>query len=454
MDSPVPPTPIIGNNKQKLHSTDDVSDLFNLKRKITKAWPRFLLIESPSTDLSKVSPFLIDKGIAGLAGEPKAIKKLKNGTLLIECAKEQHATMLLQSTSLADIPIKVSPHRSLNSSRGVIRCRDLEGSSEDEMVEYLSPQGVSHVKRISIRRGDKVIPTSTYILTFNRPDIPKTLKAGYLNIPVDSYISNPLRCYKCQKFGHSKTVCRGKDTCARCGHESTTCQAEFCCVNCKGKHFAYSRECPIWQKEKRIQQIMSERKISYFDARKQVELTSLFPIAPQGKSFSSVVKASTKSASVQTDITWPDQVEKPRNITSDHCKGVSSPSQSRECSTQSTDIIPNDEGSSPLPVSGVIEIIPNTHTQNSKGAQPFVCSKADTVDSRSSGSAVQFKGTQLSTVLTKRQQKFLKLKERGKKGSNNPITLFNKYGDDLMDGTTVVDVHKDSHGKPPKIKFP
>ncbi|KAK6178179.1 hypothetical protein SNE40_012989 [Patella caerulea] len=352
MDSPIPPTPIKERKtKQKRPNTEDVSELFNLKSKISKAWPRFLLIESPSTDLSKVSPFLITKGIAGLAAEPKAIKKLKNGTLLIECAKEQHATMLLTSTSLAFIPIKVSPHRSLNSSRGVIRCRDLEGSSEDEMVQYLSSQGVSHVKRISVRRGDKVIATSTYILTFDRPEIPKTLKAGYLNISVDSYISNPLRCYKCHKFGHSKTVCRGKDTCARCGHdghESATCQADFCCVNCKGKHFAYSRECPIWQKEKRIQQVMSERKMSYFDAKKQVELSTLFPIAPQGKSYSIVAKVSTRTTSVQTDLTWHEKDDVRKVIPSDHIKGVSGSSQTSESSTIIINTLP-DEGPPSLP---------------------------------------------------------------------------------------------------------
>ncbi|GBM49962.1 hypothetical protein AVEN_34930-1 [Araneus ventricosus] len=42
------------------------------------------------------------------------------------------------------------------------------------------------------------------------------------------------RCFKCQRFGHSKTSCRGTLTCARCaevGHESTDCTRTEKCVN-------------------------------------------------------------------------------------------------------------------------------------------------------------------------------------------------------------------------------
>ncbi|GBL94242.1 hypothetical protein AVEN_16772-1 [Araneus ventricosus] len=55
-------------------------------------------------------------------------------------------------------------------------------------------------------------------------------------VSVRPYISNPLRCFKCQRFGHSQTSCRGTLTCARCaevGHESTVCTAKEKCVNCK-----------------------------------------------------------------------------------------------------------------------------------------------------------------------------------------------------------------------------
>ena len=101
---------------------------------------------------------------------------------------------------MCNIPIKVSAHTSLNSSKGVIRLRDLEGVSEDEMLDNLSSQGVSAVKRIHIRRNNELVPMNTFILTFCKPLLPDSIKAGYLKIPVVPCIPNPLWCFKCHRF--------------------------------------------------------------------------------------------------------------------------------------------------------------------------------------------------------------------------------------------------------------
>ena len=108
---------------------------------------------------------------------------MRSGRLLDECNKH-HSKCLLKSKVMCNIPIKVSAHTSLNSSKGVIRSRDLEGVGEDEMMENLSSQGVSVVKRIHIRRNNEFVPTNTFILTFCKPLLPDSIKAGYLKIPV------------------------------------------------------------------------------------------------------------------------------------------------------------------------------------------------------------------------------------------------------------------------------
>ncbi|GFS92976.1 hypothetical protein TNCV_1886281 [Trichonephila clavipes] len=46
--------------------------------------------------------------------------------------------------------------------------------------------------------------------------LPQTIKAGYLNCKIRPYIPNPLRCFKCQRFGHSQTSSRGQLTCSMC----------------------------------------------------------------------------------------------------------------------------------------------------------------------------------------------------------------------------------------------
>ena len=185
----------------------------------SQSWPRFLVIGSSNEEaLKKLSPFAVQKGLVGLAGEPKSVKKLRNGSLLVECSTEAHSTCLLRSTTLSNVPIKVSPHSSLNSSKGVVRSRDLEGIEDNEICKHLSSQNVTYVKRINLCK----FPTNTLILTFDRPILPKSIKAGYLNIPVEPYIPNPLCCFNCQKFGHGQNTCRNKLTCAHCGNLTTT----------------------------------------------------------------------------------------------------------------------------------------------------------------------------------------------------------------------------------------
>ena len=164
------------------------------------------------------------------------------------------------------------------------------------MLENLSSQGVSFVKRISVKRNDQIILTNTYILTFNKPELPKSIKAGFLSLPITPYIPNPLRCFHCQRFGHSKTVCKGKALCARCGlddHDGTLCTSPPSCANCKGAHTAFSRECPLWKKEKQVQQVKCEKNISYPEARKLVD--AIAPSFSFATSFANVVKAKTTS---------------------------------------------------------------------------------------------------------------------------------------------------------------
>ena len=157
-------------------STDEESITYTKKTKVTTSntWPRFLIISSTDDGaLKKLSPFAIQKGLFGLAGEPKSVKKLKDGSLLVECRTDSHSKCLLKATSLCNIHIKVTPHPSLNTVKGVIRSRDLEGVSDDEMCENLSSLGVSTVKRIMVRRNDILVPINTFILTFRKHTLPQ-----------------------------------------------------------------------------------------------------------------------------------------------------------------------------------------------------------------------------------------------------------------------------------------
>ncbi|GFU18606.1 putative RNA-directed DNA polymerase from transposon BS [Trichonephila clavipes] len=161
--------------------------------------------------MTRKSPFAIQKAIQGIGGDPKSVKKLRSGDLLIETLSALQTKSFLLAKTFLDCPLTVSPHKSLNSSRGVISEPDLIFTPETEILEEFSGQGVIQVRRITIKKDAEIIPTKHLILTFNNPKLPTTIKAGYLNCKIRPYIPNPLRCFQCQRFGHSHCLQRTID---------------------------------------------------------------------------------------------------------------------------------------------------------------------------------------------------------------------------------------------------
>jgi hypothetical protein len=159
-----------------------------------------LLIQGDGAELID-NPFLTAKTIKSVAGEVKEVKRLRNGELLVHCATRSHALNLLKLKSFAGISCKVSPHKSLNSSKGIVRDKErcLRSMSEDDLVKELADQGVTNVKRFTAKTSSGIVKTNTYLLTFSCASLPREIKAGYCNIRVDVFIPNSLRWYKCQR---------------------------------------------------------------------------------------------------------------------------------------------------------------------------------------------------------------------------------------------------------------
>ncbi len=293
-------------------SDDDIVQTGYASRMPVDHWPRFVIIESQDNDksLSK-NPFVVAKTIQGMAGDVKAVKRLRQGELLVECSTRSQSSNLLKLNSFGGIPCKVSPHQSLNTSKGIIRDRErcLQYLSEDELLLELQSQGVTHIKRFSFKANGVVIKSNTYLLTFSVATLPQNIKAGYHNIKVDVFIPNPLRCYKCQRYGHGVSRCTNSHVCHRCGsedHEGTDCHQTPKCRNCQGSHMASSKECPVWIRESKISKLKFTRNISFQEARKQVlsETSSSATASYATTASKPTKKPSVVSVSCQTDITW------------------------------------------------------------------------------------------------------------------------------------------------------
>ena len=207
--------------------------------------------------------------------------------------------------------MSATPHRTLNSSKGVIKdhYKDLYDMTDEKILDELRDQGVTDVSRFILKKDGESIKTNTLFVTFNTPTPPQKLKIGYYIVRVKLYIPNPLRCFQCQKFGHSKRFCKNQIACWKCGsegHDGSDCTAETTrCLNCKGDHCASSKSCPIWIQEKDIQRIKTERGLSYGDARRLVTSSSSSASSSAAPSYASAVKSVPKKVTISVDCQTP-----------------------------------------------------------------------------------------------------------------------------------------------------
>ena len=75
-----------------------------------------------------------------------------------------------------DLKVKFSLHNTLNTSKGVIRCKDLGPCTDDEILDNLNSEGVTHVRNIQVCKNGLLKRTNTYVLTFNTPMLPTDIQ--------------------------------------------------------------------------------------------------------------------------------------------------------------------------------------------------------------------------------------------------------------------------------------
>ena len=80
----------------------------------------------------------------------KNVTKLKSGGLMIECQRRQQPLNLLSLKQVHSIAIFSTPHRTLNTSREIIRYRDEDlADLSDEKICEEPLQDDIHVKRFT-----------------------------------------------------------------------------------------------------------------------------------------------------------------------------------------------------------------------------------------------------------------------------------------------------------------
>ena len=350
-------------------------------------WIRYWIMEDSTTKLlEKLNPFIIQKSIEGIAKNIN-ITRLRSGSLLLQCTEEKQATRLENTTTLAGVPVRVTPHKSLNYSKGIIKTQEAKTMTNTEMEQALANQGVTSAHKFTVRVGGEFRDTNTVLLTFDTPTTPTSIKFGYLRLRVEIFIPNPLRCFKCQRYGHGQSTCKGEAVCPNCGSKSHTqiqCNNQSKCANCGENHNCMSKTCPMWLQEKLIQKIKTEKRCSYGEARRIVFETTP-KVLPRGTYASVLTKTNTigtQTCEISTQTESPSDTVLASNQHSTD-QNISNPDQSSmvqlpekvnknsiKITAQRSQSLPRDEA--PETQKDILDPIPMEISPPSRGSGPAV----------------------------------------------------------------------------------
>ena len=179
----------------------------------------------------------------------------------------------MSCTQLTDGKISTPIQHTLSQTvgpKGVIYNDPLDIKA-DEILNYLQPQ-VKFVKRFQYKpAGELELHDSTTVCLNFQSELPSEVRTGYLLFKIRPYIPNPLRCFKCNRFGHVVHHCKIKELCSKCGeqHSWTVCPSTALnCPNCHGKHVANDKSCPRYKQVENVLKIKTSRNVSYAEAVK------------------------------------------------------------------------------------------------------------------------------------------------------------------------------------------
>ena len=188
---------------------------------------------------------------------------------------------LLSIKSIGPCKINVVKDIRKNITKGTVRDDGyfFKNMHENFPGDILRSKGILNIKRLG-KEFSRI-----FLLTFDGLNLPEDIKFPEFGrlFRVKEFIPNPLKCYKCQKYGHPGKECRQTTViCQKCSQEGhmyrryqdneviSECNNEELCYHCKGKHMAGFKDCETHKKWAKVNEMMVLQKISREEARSRV----------------------------------------------------------------------------------------------------------------------------------------------------------------------------------------
>ncbi|XP_028177425.1 uncharacterized protein LOC114365134 [Ostrinia furnacalis] len=186
--------------------------------------------------------------------------------VLIQLKNKNQAEILMKCPKLLELGCRCHIISELNISYGVVKGVDLEMDEKELMETFESTVEIISLNRLKrLDTQGKWVNSETIRIGFKNPILPEYIHAYGCRFKVERYVFPVTQCSGCWKFGHLVKFCPLKKIkCPKCGDNHINCEKkEIKCLNCKGNHIVLDKTCPVFLKEKKIRNIMSEQNLPY-----------------------------------------------------------------------------------------------------------------------------------------------------------------------------------------------
>ena len=205
---------------------------------------------------------------------PKTVKKLQTGNLLVEVESQKHAENLLKMEKFHSLKYRAYPHAKSNTTNGIVRSKEHSLATPEAIEMTFKKQGIKEYRRVTICQNDETIQTPTYILTFEKPSIPKEINWLLNRKSRAVYTSSP-EMFQMSKIWTPQRNMQRTPSMWQTGEHDPDHMENECknikCANCHEEHSAFSRSCAIFKKEKEMMFIKHTKDIPFPEARKIIE---------------------------------------------------------------------------------------------------------------------------------------------------------------------------------------
>lgn len=243
--------------------SSSVSECRPAVKKTVSGNNQIVFLASRDVNLAKVNPLKLNRALSDLVGPVDHVWLLNDR---VRCTNAQ-ANILKHEKRIGQYSLNCEIKEMKKSDiKGIIHGVHKDITDDELLVDLSNVQKVKRITKFNNETKNRDI-TSSVVLFFEQ-DLPDRVSLGFQSFKVHKYIPRPIRCFKCPRYGHVASTCRGSRRCSKCGedHDFLYCTNDILCCLCGGKHSAAFKGCQKYKDAFEINKVKLNKNVSYAEA--------------------------------------------------------------------------------------------------------------------------------------------------------------------------------------------